>query len=78
MVNLIPVWLTSQASWSAVRKQIGSAFQRQISLDARQVEVDGGRVALRSRTIWPDAELAVWSAAGIHHVDNRLDVRYTT
>lgn len=84
VVDLITVKPRPQASWSTVKKQIGSAFQRHASLDARQVqvEVDGGRVTLRGTVrSWAeqhDAELAAWAAPGVHQVTNLITVRSTS
>jgi osmotically-inducible protein OsmY len=67
-----------QASIEEVKTRIAQAFQVNADIDARnvRVEIRGGAVVLtgtvRSACEREQAERAVWSAAGVTQLDNRL------
>jgi osmotically-inducible protein OsmY len=67
-----------QASVEDVKGRIAQVFQANANVDARnvRVEIRGGVVVLtgtvRSEYEREQAERAVWSAAGVTHLDNRL------
>ena len=67
-----------QASVEDVKARIAQAFQVNANIDAQnvRVEIRGGAVVLtgtvRSACEREQAERAVWSAAGVTHLDNRL------
>ena len=65
-----------------VKAKIQSAFERQASLDAKDINinVDDTAVVLRGSVhSWrekDDAAIAAWAAPGVTRVDNRLQVQY--
>ena len=67
-----------QASVEDVKARIAETFQVNANIDAQnvRVEIRGGVVVLtgtvRSACERDQAERAVWSAAGVTHLDNRL------
>ena len=65
-----------------VKQKIQSAFQRQASLDAKdiQVNVDDSAVVLQGTVqSWrekDDAAIAAWAAPGVTKVENKLQVQF--
>lgn len=64
-----------------VKKRIEDALKRNAAVEARSIKVavlDGGKVRLEGHVhAWSErraAELAAWSAAGVHAVEDRLSV----
>jgi osmotically-inducible protein OsmY len=78
VVNLVTV--RPKLTTTDVRQKISSAFHRSATIDADRVHIDlnAGKVTLtgkvRSFTEKDDAERAVWSAAGVVSVDNKLEI----
>lgn len=63
-----------------LKQKIKSAFKRSADIDADKIDVEtlGNKVTLKGEVrSWKeraDAEMAVWSAPGVYHVDNQLTV----
>jgi osmotically-inducible protein OsmY len=72
----------SDAKAKDVKQKIQSAFQRQASLDAKdiKVNVDDSAVILQGTVhSWrekDDAAIAAWAAPGVTRVDNKLQVQF--
>jgi osmotically-inducible protein OsmY len=80
VINVIEVRPEIQAT--DVKQKIQSAFQRQASLDAKdiKVNVDDSAVVLQGTVhSWrekDDAAIAAWAAPGVTKVDNKLQVQF--
>lgn len=80
VINNIEV--RSEVKATDVKQKIQSAFQRQASLDAKdiKVNVDNSAVVLQGTVhSWrekDDAAIAAWAAPGVTKVENKIQVQY--
>jgi osmotically-inducible protein OsmY len=81
VTNLITI--KSKLSATNLKESIEAAFERSALLDSEKIEVEtsGNKVTLRGKVRnyaeRDEAERVAWSAAGVHAVDNEIDVKWS-